>query len=50
MLQGNFVKIFNSIETFENVSCLTIGINIKNRLNYMCLRRAPRWTGLVQTL
>jgi hypothetical protein len=41
MRQRNFVKIFNSTQTFKIVSCLTIWINIKNRLNYMCLRRAP---------
>jgi hypothetical protein len=41
MLQGNFVKIFNSTQMFKNVSCLTVLINIKNLLNYMCLRRAP---------
>jgi hypothetical protein len=41
MLQGNLVKIFNSTQTFKNVSCLTVWINIKNRLNEMCLRRAP---------
>jgi hypothetical protein len=41
MLQRNFVKIFNSTQTFENISCLTIRLDIKNRLSYMCLRRAP---------
>jgi hypothetical protein len=41
MLQGNVVKIFNSTQTFKNVFDLTICINIKNRLNYMCLQRVP---------
>jgi hypothetical protein len=33
MLQGNFVKIFNSTQTLKNVFCLKIWININNRLN-----------------
>jgi hypothetical protein len=41
MLQGNFVKLFNSTQTFKNVFCLKIQININNRLKIMCLRRAP---------
>jgi hypothetical protein len=32
MLEGNFVEIFNSTQTFKNVVCLKIGININNRL------------------
>jgi hypothetical protein len=41
MLQGNFVKIFNSTQTFKNVFCRKIGINFNNELKIMCLRRAP---------
>jgi hypothetical protein len=54
MLQGNFVKIFNSTQTFKNVFCLKIWININNRLKWCAyggrqksISRAPRWTELV---